>query len=153
MSWFGSYIKQNEILIKHKHLKAILDGKPVYLEDGKVVVNEPRRPLITSVDGFELFEGDEYQVVFYHKEEWMLGDISKLNINLSTCIHEPKRHKAFKHKENALNWVEEMNNKPKVDDVVTNGRLFKRLKPMSSVSSRWHKVSKQEVIKLLFDEN
>lgn len=84
---------------------------------GSEVWND-KQPLLISVDGVQLFEGDEYWCVIKLNTGWGLLDENRSNsiMEISLVVTEAEVYKAFFVKENALAWIADQN-KPKEVEV------------------------------------
>lgn len=84
-----------------------------------------RVPLLTSEDGVELFEGDEYYYVWKQNGkgfELLRDNTYKLEINnIKDFKHE--NNKAFHSKENAFKWIEEQNKPKEVELKISNSSI------------------------------
>lgn len=74
-------------------------------------------PLITTLDGHDLFDGDYYIVVSKNKENWQIFTCSAIIKGYAKVISEPDNFKAFHDKQNALSWIEAQKPKTKIIDL------------------------------------
>jgi len=102
-------------------------------EKWATIITEPeRKALLVSEDGFNLYEGDEYWDVNNGilKKGWNLSNEMKSDqspymlFNTSAPVTSPDKHRAFKHKENALKWVEEANKPKEIEIEFSNGSVI-----------------------------
>jgi len=83
----------------------------------EIVTEEPKRvPLLTSEDGVDLYEGDEYYRAEIFQGKWNLSDYTNNYIindlkPSHAVVHSPEMSRAFSTKESALKWIDEQ--KPK----------------------------------------
>ena len=68
-------------------------------------------PILTSEDGVDLYEDDEYFRVYKEYDKWQLSKGTFPTYSEMTAINANERCKAFHTKEAALKWIEEQ--KPK----------------------------------------
>lgn len=69
-----------------------------------------RIPLLTSEDGVELFEGDDYHRAYLHKK-WIADKCDNLQLNHAVCRSDKGacQAKAYSTKQGALDWIEQAN--------------------------------------------
>lgn len=77
-------------------------------------------PLITSEDGVDLFEGDEYWPVYNHgNDNWKIEHNNACCLMHGvSCLTTPLNCKAFSTKQAALDWIESQ--KPKIIKIECN---------------------------------
>jgi len=105
-------------IINYPNGKGIIyDGdKNAWAEIVKPKISD-KIPLLISMDGIELCEGDTYWPVYFHGNDTWAIEHSKetcLEFNHS-CLVQPNKCKAFKDKQKALDWIEAQ--KPKEIEV------------------------------------
>lgn len=82
---------------------------------GSIVTEEPKKPLLTSEDGFDLFEGDKYHAIYNIDGRWTYMS-EYILYKHSSSITDKEKTKSFSTKQSAIDWIESQKPKfPKVN--------------------------------------
>lgn len=131
-------------------LKCVYDGEKWAEIVTKEKTEDKPQPLLTSEDGFELFERDSFTSVRVED-----NDICYLKLsNFWEGIENPDKYKAFKNKKNALAWIEEHNSKLKTTYHYAamkskNGHYLSLMLEDKSILEEWVSQSKDQLIQYL----